>query len=1225
MQDEDKTREQLITELHELRQRLAESEKDKAKHKRVEEALRESERRLTEVQRIGKIGDWEWIPAENKVIWSAEMYAIFGIAPETVSLTTEMCIQAFHPEDRAMVSEATLKTLQEHKPQLIECRILKPDGTISYVHGRGEALLDANGKLVKMIGIYQDITERNLAEEALRQSEELLRVTLTNILDPVFITDNDGKFTFICPNVPHILGYSVEELQAMGTISKLLGDGFFSREELEMRGEITNIERLIVDNYGRQRVFLTTVKRVSILEGTHLYAMHDITERTKAEIALHESEVRFRELFNHISSGVAVYEAIDNGGDFIFRDFNPAAEKIEKVSRKDILGKRVSEAFPGVKAFGVFEVFQRVWQTGKSEYFPDNIYKDERDPGSWRESWVLKLPTDEIVVVYNDLTERKRAEEALRESEERHRQISDLIADYAYSCIKPAGGEFVIDWLAGAVEEITGYSAEEVQNHGCLKFLVYPADITVFEKNVIGLGLGDGSECELRIVHKDGSIRWIRASSRVIEDSKNPLSHRLFGSCVGITERKVAEVLSQSRMLMLDFAATHSLEELLRYTLDEVGRITDSPIGFYHFVESDQKTLSLQAWSTRTVKEFCTAQGKGFHYPIDDAGVWVDCVRQGQPVIHNDYLSLPHRKGLPEGHAPVMRELAVPIFRNNLVVAILGVGNKPWDYTWDDVEIVTYLADIAWEITKRKRSEEALRESEAQLDLALRSAQMGVWYWDIVEDRRHFDDQVCHLLGIDRAAFTGSEEDFFGVVHPDDREKLRATLALTIEQNDLYEPEYRTVWPDGSAHCITARGRVVRDEEGRPLRINGILWDITERKQAEEERRTLQERLHRAEKMEALGTLAGGVAHDLNNILGVVVGYSGMLRDDLDESGSTKSEAMEIFKAARRAAVIVQDLLTLTRRGVTSRKVLNLNNIIIECQDFPEFANLLSYHPNIRVKSELEADLLNVSGSSVHLGKSFLNLVSNAAEAMPNGGSITIKTGNQYLDKPVSGYDEIREGDYVVLSISDTGEGLPIADLKRIFEPFYTKKVMGRSGTGLGLAVVWGTVKDHHGYINLESEEGKGTTFTLYFPVTREELTPEDVAVCASEYMGKGEPILIVDDVKEQRELSGTMLKKLNYNVVSVSSGEEAVEYIKNHAVDLIVLDMIMTPGLDGLDTYVKILEIHPYQKAIIVSGFSETERVTKALELGAGAYVKKPYVLQKLGLAVRKELDRST
>ncbi len=260
----------------------------------------------------------------------------------------------------------------------------------------------------------------------------------------------------------------------------------------------------------------------------------------------------------------------------------------------------------------------------------------------------------------------------------------------------------------------------------------------------------------------------------------------------------------------------------------------------------------------------------------------------------------------------------------------------------------------------------------------------------------------------------------------------------------------------------------------------------------------------------------------------------------------------------------------------------------------------------------------------MHLGKTIFNLVSNASEAMPKGGILTITTANQYLDKPIHGYDEIRKGDYVVLSVSDTGEGINAVDLKRIFEPFYTKKVMGRSGTGLGLAVVWGTVKDHHGYINVHSQEGKGSTFILYFPVTREELSAEYVAVSVARYMGKSESILIVDDVKEQRDLAKDMLTKLNYNVTCASSGEEAVACLKLHSVDLMVLDMIMDPGIDGLDTYRKVIEIHPEQKAIIVSGFSETDRVKAAQTLGAGAYVLKPYTIDKLGLAVREELDRA-
>jgi two-component system, cell cycle sensor histidine kinase and response regulator CckA len=380
--------------------------------------------------------------------------------------------------------------------------------------------------------------------------------------------------------------------------------------------------------------------------------------------------------------------------------------------------------------------------------------------------------------------------------------------------------------------------------------------------------------------------------------------------------------------------------------------------------------------------------------------------------------------------------------------------------------------------------------------------------------------------------------------------------------------------------------------------------------------------LQRAEKMEALGTLAGGVAHDLNNVLGIIVGYSEMALYDLEDDSPLRPSLENILEGSQRAAAIVQDLLTLARRGVKERWILNLNQIVGECLHSPEFQKLLSTHPTSKVVPYLDPELLNIPGSSVHLAKALFNLISNASEAMQQGGTIILKTYNQYLDRPIQGYDQVQEGDYAVLVVADTGEGIASSDINRIFEPFYTKKVMGRSGTGLGLAVVWGTIKDHNGYINVQSEEGEGTVFTLYFPVTREEVSRQVPKIPITELMGKEDTILVIDDIKGQRELAEEMLQRLNYKVLTVASGEEAAEFLKCHSVDLVVLDMIMDPGMDGLDTYRKILEIHPRQKAIIVSGYSESDRVHQAQALGAGAYVKKPYTLEKLGQAVKKELE---
>jgi two-component system cell cycle sensor histidine kinase/response regulator CckA len=253
-----------------------------------------------------------------------------------------------------------------------------------------------------------------------------------------------------------------------------------------------------------------------------------------------------------------------------------------------------------------------------------------------------------------------------------------------------------------------------------------------------------------------------------------------------------------------------------------------------------------------------------------------------------------------------------------------------------------------------------------------------------------------------------------------------------------------------------------------------------------------------------------------------------------------------------------------------------------------------------------------------------MNPVSNAAEAIEDRGEVRICTTNCYMDKPVSRYSDVKEGDYMLLSVEDTGSGIAAKDLIHIFEPFYTKKIMGRSGTGLGMAVVWGAVQDHYGYIDVQSQPGQGTRIDVYLPITREALPDQAEGLPMQNFMGKGEKLLIVDDVAEQRAIAGNILAELGYLVNTANSGEEAVAFIRKYQVDLLVLDMIMDPGMDGLDTYEHILTLKPHQKAIIVSGFSETERVKKAQALGAGAYLKKPYVMNALAMAVRTELDRS-
>ena len=253
--------------------------------------------------------------------------------------------------------------------------------------------------------------------------------------------------------------------------------------------------------------------------------------------------------------------------------------------------------------------------------------------------------------------------------------------------------------------------------------------------------------------------------------------------------------------------------------------------------------------------------------------------------------------------------------------------------------------------------------------------------------------------------------------------------------------------------------------------------------------RESEEHLQRAEKMEALGQLAGGVAHDLNNVLGIMSGYSELLLEEIPEGHRSRRRVEKILQSTEKGAAIIEDLLTLARRGVAASEVINLNSVVSDFLKAPVFEKTRDRHPRVTFRTERDNNLLDIKGSPVHLEKTLMNLVSNAAESITGKGEVTIRTESRYLDKPVIGYDAVKEGDYAVLTVSDTGMGIPAENREKIFEPFYTKKTMGRSGTGLGLAIVWGTVRDHNGYIDVQTEVGKGSTFTLYFPVTREEPT----------------------------------------------------------------------------------------------------------------------------------------
>jgi PAS domain S-box-containing protein len=394
----------------------------------------------------------------------------------------------------------------------------------------------------------------------------------------------------------------------------------------------------------------------------------------------------------------------------------------------------------------------------------------------------------------------------------------------------------------------------------------------------------------------------------------------------------------------------------------------------------------------------------------------------------------------------------------------------------------------------------------------------------------------------------------------------------------------------------------------------GFFQDVTEK-------RNLQSQLERARKMEAIGLLAGGVAHDLNNILSGIVSYPELLLMQVPPDSSLRKPLKSIRESGLRAAAVVSDLLTVARGVAGTREIADLNTLVSEYLASPEHHKLQSSHPRVTCREDLDPAIAHISCSPIHINKCILNLTINAMDAIGEEGFITISTCNRQVAEGECGTGDVAAGKYVVLTLRDTGPGVKEEDLHHIFEPFYTKKVMGKSGTGLGLAVVWNSMQDHGGAITVETSRN-GTAFHLFFPATDQEIPAQHSQLTPEQLRGNGECILIVDDEQQQLDIAGRILESLNYRVHCVNSGEAAIASMKTQQADLILLDMIMPPGINGLQTYREIVRLRPGQKACIASGFAESSDVRAAQALGAGEFIKKPYSIAQLGKAVKNGLS---
>ena len=560
--------------------------------------------------------------------------------------------------------------------------------------------------------------------------------------------------------------------------------------------------------------------------------------------------------------------------------------------------------------------------------------------------------------------------------------------------------------------------------------------------------------------------------------------------------------------------------------------------------------------------------------------------------------------------------------RINQLIRLLGTARDEQAQLTSRLEAVEaeQLRRIEEATQVRESAEQRLFKSERQYTQLVETSNGLIWAVDRKGNWSFLNKNATQLIyGQTPDNLIGTPFFTCSTAESLDRDEDMIKALLAGRSFFTYETVHKRA--DGSEVHLTYNAVPLFDEKRHIIGATGTATDVTARSQAEDRADELKGRLVRAERMESLGLLAGGVAHDLNNILGPVVGYPDLILEEIPPESAAVADLMEIKRSAKRASAVIQDLLTLSRRGGYQTLPVYMHDVVDDYLESATFKDLGMRFPDIQLERFFTENRKPLDGSIPHLNQVIMNLITNAYEAIETAGQVEVRIDNEFVQNEQAGYETIDPGHYVVLRVKDSGPGIPMDVLQKIFEPFFSSKKMGRSGTGLGLAVVYGVVKDLHGYLDVKTEPGQGTEFALFFPLTTEEpeVTPEEFR----DFSGT-ETILVIDDVPEQRLLAKRLLGSVGYTVLTAEHGRAGVEMVKRsgRAIDMVIIDMVMEEGFDGLDTYLGIRQQFPQMPCIIVSGFSENDRVKDALRHGVHQYLKKPYTLDTIAAVIRDILD---
>jgi PAS domain S-box-containing protein len=519
------------------------------------------------------------------------------------------------------------------------------------------------------------------------------------------------------------------------------------------------------------------------------------------------------------------------------------------------------------------------------------------------------------------------------------------------------------------------------------------------------------------------------------------------------------------------------------------------------------------------------------------------------------------------------------------------------------------------DITERRRSREALQKSENSLLLAQRVGHVGSWEGDVNDNQLTWSDETFRIFGFEPHSFVPTRERFYGAVHPEDRDFVRKAVETAIRSGKPYGIDHRIVRPDGSERYVHEQAELITDAQGKIVRLVGTVQDITQRN-------TLEEQVRHSQKMEAVGQLAGGIAHDFNNILTIIQGYAELVSLNPYLDLDTRGHVGQISHSAERAARLTRQLLAFSRKQVIQLKTISLNTLLESSANMLQ--RLLGEH--ITLHLDLDSALPPIRADVGMMEQVLVNLTVNARDAMPEGGSVSVVTRLAQVDESYCrAHPDATPGSYALLTVSDTGCGIPPEILSHVFEPFFTTKEIGK-GTGLGLSTVYGIVRQHKGWIAVSSEPAKGTIFEIYFPASPASLPPPIASNQPPPSRGGTETILLVEDEPALRALSRQSLQRYGYTILEASSGPEALRVWSENSchIDLLLTDIVMPGGMSGRELASQLKKQNPSLKVLYTSGYSvDLSNSDPGIKLGVN-FVPKPYLGTTIARAVRNCLDQA-